>query len=262
MNAELELDRLLKERAVLVRQNKHLVYRLPNGQNFVVAKTSSDPVRAARNSLSDLRRALGIERGNHGGKEEPPSMETTQLVPPPAERAPAPESSPEQSDSLQKRIEAAIAGEETQLEKVMAEAQQIERRVQMLRALLPFADDPAAEGALRSVLPSMQTPSSLPPAARPEPPQRITERVQVTRQLVLAATQTFDGPFTVNDVLHLMAGDRQIDALERTRIRTSIAQAMVSLADRGQLLKERQGTGRSQTTWKRVSLSANGRLHD
>jgi|GEM_PF-3088423 len=38
MNAELELDRLLKERAVLVRQNKHLVYHLPSGQNFVVAK--------------------------------------------------------------------------------------------------------------------------------------------------------------------------------------------------------------------------------
>lgn len=258
MNAELELDRLLKERAVLVRQNKHLVYRLPNGQSFVVAKTSSDPVRAARNSLSDLRRALGIERGNHRGKEEPPSMETTQLVLPPAERAPAPASLPEQRDSLQKRIEAAIAGEETQLEKVMAEAQQIERRVQMLRALLPFADDPAAEGALRSVLPSMQTPPSPPPAARPEPPQRITERVQVTRQLVLAATQTFDGPFTVNDVLHLMAGERQIDALERTRIRTSIAQAMVSLYERGELIREAEGKGRQQAIWRKADLNGQG----
>ncbi len=150
MNAELE-------RAFLVRQNNHLVYRLANRQNFVVAKTSSDP-----------------------------------------ERAPARESLPEQRDSLQKRIEAAIGGEETQLEKVMAEAQQIERRVQMLRALLPFK---------------------------------------------------------VNDVLSLMAGERQIDALERTRIRTSIAQAMISLYERGELIREAEGKGRRQAIWRKAGLN-------
>ncbi len=41
MNAAAEVSRLLSEcGAVLIRQNKHLVYSLPNGQNFVLAKTS------------------------------------------------------------------------------------------------------------------------------------------------------------------------------------------------------------------------------
>jgi hypothetical protein len=63
MNAAAEVGRLLNEHgAVLVRHKKHLVYQLPNGQNFVMAKTTSDPARAAHNNLSELRHALGIVR--------------------------------------------------------------------------------------------------------------------------------------------------------------------------------------------------------
>ena len=196
MNAQHEIDRLLDESgAVLVRQNNHLVYRLPNGRNFVAPKTSSDPERAARNGLSELRRALGIVRLAPKTTGEPKmSIEEAPATPAPA-AAPAPE-----PESLKDRIETAIANEESAQERLLAEAQAFERRLQMLKALLPFAADPAAEDALRAIMPSVQAPSPPPPGAQPGPPQQITERVQVTRQLVLAATQTFQDTFTVNEI--------------------------------------------------------------
>jgi len=43
--------------AVLVRQRKHLVYRLPNGRPYTMSQTPSDH-RAARNQLTVLRRQL------------------------------------------------------------------------------------------------------------------------------------------------------------------------------------------------------------
>lgn len=65
MSAPQQVDELLKESgAVLIRDHKHEVWRLPNGNRFVRAKTPSDR-REDRHGLSDLRRALGIE--NTGG---------------------------------------------------------------------------------------------------------------------------------------------------------------------------------------------------
>jgi hypothetical protein len=92
----------------------------------------------------------------------------------------------------------------------------------------------------------------------PEPPQRITERVQVTRQLVLAATQTFEETFTVNDVMALMTGGRQIDPQERLRIRSSIAQSVTTLFDRGELVRESEGYGKRQAVWRKAALNGNG----
>jgi hypothetical protein len=67
MGAADEVDELLKRSgAVLIRDHKHLVYRLPNGNKFTRAKTPSDR-KAAHNDLSDLRRALGMK--NAGGGE-------------------------------------------------------------------------------------------------------------------------------------------------------------------------------------------------
>ena len=43
--------------AVLVRQKKHKVYRLPNGQSLTVAVSLSDH-RGEQNALGDLRKAL------------------------------------------------------------------------------------------------------------------------------------------------------------------------------------------------------------
>ncbi len=256
MNAETEIERLLEESgAVLVRQNKHLVYRLPNGKNFVAAKTSSDPDRAAKNNLSELRRALGVVRVTSNAKgdpEMPIEQSPAAVVAEPQLYAPEMPS----EESFRERIEAAVAREEATQEKLLAEAQTVERRVHMLRALLAFADDPAIEGALRAVLPTAEPPT---PANQPvpEPPQQITERAQVTRQLVFAATQTFDDTFTVNDVMALMTGGREINGQERQRIRSSIAQLVVSLHERGQLIKEAEGYGRRQTVWRRATLMGN-----
>ncbi len=74
---------------------------------------------------------------------------------------------------------------------------------------------------------------------------------QVTRQLVFAATQTFQENFTVNEVMDLMTGGRQIEGAERLRVRQSTAAAMVSLHDRGELLKVEEHCGRSQTIWQK-----------
>jgi hypothetical protein len=149
-----------------------------------------------------------------------------------------------------------IASEESAQELLMAEAQRLERRVEMLKALLPFTDDPATEIALRALaVPEPPLPAALMP---PEPPQHVTERVQVTRQLVLAATQTFDRTFTVNDVMALMTGGRQIDGTERMRVRSSIAQAMMSLHERGELIKEAEGIGKRQTIWRKAVLTSRG----
>lgn len=250
MNAQHEIERLLEQSgAVLVRQNKHLVYRLPNGKNFVAAKTSSDPDRAAQNSLSDLRRALGIVRPAPKPEGDEPTMPTEQPLP----QQPQP-FAPDR-EALKQRIETAIAEEEAAQEKLLAQAQNHERKIHMLRVLLPFAEDPAAEDSLRDILPATRPPAQQPAqSAAPEPPEAITERVQVTRQLVLAATQTFEDLFTVNDVLELMAGGSQIDGKERVRIRQSIAQAMVTLHERGELIRVSEGSGRRPSTWRKASL--------
>lgn len=72
MGAAQQVEDLLRESgAVLLRDRKHLVYRLPNGQKFTRSKTPSDR-RAAHNDLSDLRRALGLENTGavEGGRRE------------------------------------------------------------------------------------------------------------------------------------------------------------------------------------------------
>jgi hypothetical protein len=91
VNAATEIDRLLAESgAVLVRHKKHLVYRLPNGRNFVAAKTPSDPARAAKNNLSDLRRALQAQATASDAKETPTVEPDLQNQPVPATAAAQP----------------------------------------------------------------------------------------------------------------------------------------------------------------------------
>lgn len=61
MNPEIETRRLIDEhKGVLVRQNKHEIWRFPNGKQVVLASTPSD-LRAAANKLSVLRNALGVK---------------------------------------------------------------------------------------------------------------------------------------------------------------------------------------------------------
>lgn len=68
-----EVVQTLREHgAVMVRQTKHQVWKLPDGKTFVVASTPSD-VRADKNSLAILRNTLGINdptRGQDGERRE------------------------------------------------------------------------------------------------------------------------------------------------------------------------------------------------
>jgi hypothetical protein len=130
---------------------------------------------AARNNVHHLRRVLGIERKS---KEIGERM----LVEATAAAMPAPQTLPalpiqEPRESLKQRIEAAITSEEAIQEKLLGEAQTHERRLQMLRALLPFADEPAIEESLRGVLRVIEPAVPPTPDPVPEPPQAIWDRL-------------------------------------------------------------------------------------
>lgn len=253
MDPERELERMLKEHgAVLIRTGNHMVYKLPNGQKFVRSKTPSDALRAAKKSLCDLRHALGIVHVVAGKEELTMPIEsspTTTQAPAPAVPVPAQPSTP-----LKDRLEAAVAAEESRQEKLLAEAQQVERRIHMLKAILPYLEDATAEDALRALLPALPQPAAVAPPPLPPPPQIITDRVQITRELVFAATQTFNDSFTINDVVSLMTGGRHLDPPERLRVRACIGQAMSSLSERGEVIKEVEHFGRRQAIWRKVEL--------
>lgn len=69
MSATDKVEDLLKESgAVPLRDHKHYVYRLPNGNKFTRSKTPSDR-RASHKDLSELRRALGMENAGNGEGE-------------------------------------------------------------------------------------------------------------------------------------------------------------------------------------------------
>jgi hypothetical protein len=60
VSANEKVDDLLKESgAELIRDKKHLVYRLPGGATFVRSATPSDR-KEGRAALSSLRHALGL----------------------------------------------------------------------------------------------------------------------------------------------------------------------------------------------------------
>jgi hypothetical protein len=65
MNAKDEVTSLLaRDGAVLVRSACHMVYRLSNGQTYVISATPSD-YYAWHNALSNLRSLLGVKREVH-----------------------------------------------------------------------------------------------------------------------------------------------------------------------------------------------------
>lgn len=60
MDPAKQLKEMLKQDgAELLRHKKHLVYRLSNGQNFVVPSTCSDH-RGLLNAVKDLEKRLGL----------------------------------------------------------------------------------------------------------------------------------------------------------------------------------------------------------
>jgi len=180
-------------------------------------------------------------------------------APLPSTSAIEPPSAPPPEPDLKQRISAAIAEEEAQQERLLSAASEVEQRIALLKAILPFAEkDQAIEDTLRGVLrkpraaepgPAQSQPSRV---LSPAPPQQIVNRFQVSRDLVLAAVQTFDDTFTLNDLLALMTNGAHLDPSERTRVRASIASCLMQLYERGHVTRESEHFGRTQATWRKA----------
>lgn len=90
---ETEIKKLLQENeAVLVRQNKHRVYRFPDGREVVMASTPSDH-RATLNRLTFLRRMLDGRLPEKPAAAVPASVEFLAVRPTRRGQAPRPERS-------------------------------------------------------------------------------------------------------------------------------------------------------------------------
>jgi len=241
---------------------------LPGGQEFFFARTSGRPAIDARVANRKLD-ALLAPNGHGADVHQTEAAELVAEALPEATLQPevtpqvrlVPESVPVDSaldtppsSVMRERWAAAIEQAEAYLARLMAEAQIAEQRVNMLKAMETYVDNPMFEDTLRAVLPNaapVKAVSPEPPRAIPEPPpQQISEYVQVTRQLVYAAAQTFNDTFTVNNVVDRMVNGAQIDRRERLRVRNSVAQAMITLMERGELLRESKGIGRQQSVFR------------
>ncbi len=246
----------------------------PDGQVFLFERKAGNPTIDARVATRKLNQMLTSRNGVQaapsgvGVEAHAPAPTAPPPVVVPAYEPLQPLNTPA-SISMNERWTAAVAQAEAYQEKLLADAQMAERRVQMLKAMMPFMDDPMFADTLRAVLPSPEPlavaapPPSAPPP--PEPPQHITERVQVTRQLVFAATQTFECTFTINDLVARMANGANIDGPERVRVRSSVASAMMTLLDRGEVIRAAEGYGRRQAIWRRADIhrpNGDGVEHD
>jgi hypothetical protein len=240
---------------------KGSTWAFPDGEEFLFERKAGNPTIDARVAMRKLNVVLARRRGELPSQRANGAHRPVEPLP---LESPAPETSLPQesleklnvpcSTNMKHRWEAAVSQAEAYQEKLLADAQLAEKRVHMLKAMVPFLDDPTFADTLRAVLPTAEPPAPAvvaPPP--PPPPQHIAQYVQVTRDLVYAATQTFDETFTVNDVMDRMLNGREVDRVERVRIRTSIAAGMMALAERGLLNREQQGIGRQQTIWRKVA---------
>ena len=240
----------------------------PDGEEFLFERKAGSPAIDARVASRKLNQILArrsgqveeepvVQRVNGAAREDVPVVT---LVPAVLGIEPMQTLDTPPSTNMKERWIAAVAQAEAYREKLLADAQLADRRVQMLKAMVPFMEDPTFADTLRAVLPSLDpapAPAVAAPAA-PPPPQQISEYVQVTRELVYAATQTFDDAFTVNDVVDRMLNGRDVDKVERNRIRMSVAGGMIALNERGQVTREFQGIGRRQSIWRAVVHTAHG----
>ena len=272
MNPAIEVDRLLEQSgAVLIRQNKHYVYKLPNGKSFVRSKTPSDH-RAAHNSLQDLRRMLGVavvkettqavqasEMTTAPAAAVPPALQQPIPTPTP-EPPPPPPPPPPAAATLADRLAAAVTAAEEEQEQYLLAAQVAERKVHMLKALEPFIGDQPIEHTLRALLGAPKPPSPPSPvvkAATVAAPQQARQSptpfpVFVTRDLVFEVAKRLgadNNAFTTVQITEIMIGDQKVSPKDRTRIMASISHAVTVLGDRGLLQLHEKGWGKKPALW-------------
>lgn len=243
MNDRNQVEQLLQENGcTLIREGNHLIYRLPNGKNFVMAKTPSD-FRSERNNLAVLRRHFNLREQQpqtkvvHGKVVNVAQAEPDIVTASPFER------------TLQVQIDA----ERARYDYLLDEAAKAERRIALLEVVSSFANDDDVEQTLKDVL-GEPMPVYTPPAPLQLHSGPVTDRLHVTSPLVLAATHTFSERFTLNELVALMMGDRwgNLDPDEQRRIRSSVASTMERLEARGEVRKVVFGVGKRPAMFEKV----------
>ena len=149
-------------------------------------------------------------------------------------------------------VERLIKEHEQRRDSLMQEAELCDKRLNNLRLLLPAASDPILTCALREALEPLVQEVVVPPAPPPPPP---IQRIQVTRDIVFRATQKFDKVFTVNDVVAAILEGTHAAEEEFKRVRSTVAQLMMSMLERGWVYRVEQGLGKRQAIWRRVPLT-------
>jgi hypothetical protein len=240
-----ELDKLLAEHgAVLVRQGKHMVYKLPNNKVFVKAKTPSDR-RSELNQLSDLRKLLGLKKKIVAAVSTSTSASTSTSTPTPVPAAHAPASAPESPqppESFVTRLEAAIALEKSIEDHYMLLAGEHEQARKMLESLRPFAENAQVPEILAEILGKLPAPEVV------QAPQK--QFVKVTRDQILAAAGELES-FTISDMLGHLTRGMDVDADELHRAKGALAQMFTSLLGQGLLRKIKEHAGRAQAVWSK-----------
>lgn len=279
-----KLERALEQAgAVLIRNKRHRVFKLPNGVKFTAPNTHTPSDRRTEaNALANLRRVLGTTKEKT--KEKAITKMTEQVaavVTPTEETKPVEEiydlpvlvreipEEPPKSD-LRARIEEQIKVEKALEQKLMDEAAAAEKRAKFLSSMLTYAEDPALEQVLRNLLPGApatpklllpkikkgakpkaEEPAEEPPQQQHEgvPPQSISNHVHVTQQLVYAATKTYAAGFTLRDVVNRMVNDAKVPPDEMRRIRSSISSCLIALEGKGMVVKTSAGGPGQAAIW-------------
>lgn len=244
-----QIVKLLEEhKAKLIREGNHLVYRLPNGRNFVMSKTPSD-YRSESNNYSILRRELGLERPEKTLKPEVPRDQVSRVQEVVAQA--------EEQTVFEGSIQQRILAEKARVDYLLEEAAKAEKNIALLENILVFANEVETEDVLRSVL-GAHSPVVTPMPAPATQTSGVTNRLQITGQLVVAATQTFDGQFTTTDVMRRMLGDREqeVSPDEQRRIRSSIINMLNRAVERGDVKQISAGIGKRQAVYEKVPPKA------
>lgn len=268
MNPQKTLDNLLEESsATLVRQGKHNVYKLGNGRTFAAARTPSD-WRSRLNDIADLRRVSGIPKTKAATipvttPPPAPPPPPPQIQPPIAAVAPAPPQpippAPTTNTLFRERLaELILAGEEEQAE-LMDRAAAIEQQVAFLKTIHARADDPMTEALLHLLLPPPPAPAQAAPlpvlALRPPAPAAL----EITRATVRAAIPKAPDPFTLNDILDLLADSARLSTHETSAAKKLISEILCRIHQLdGTLLKLKGGSRGSPTVWSRIDPATRG----
>ena len=150
--------------------------------------------------------------------------------------------------ALTQTVERLISEQEQRRDSLMQEAEACDKRLQSLRVLLPTASDPIlAEAIIQSC--------GMLYAAPPPPPPKPVQRVQVTREIIFEASQTFNESFTVRDLITKMLEGQHTAEEEFKRVHTSVAQMMMTMLERGWLLRVEPGVGRRHSLWRKIPMA-------